>query len=211
MAKNSDLDFKTTDNLKTKNEVINETKSKHKESSPNDDKTKDTQTQNDVIIEDIIVEENATLNIDELRQEIQNLKQDLIESNNKMFRVAADAANASKQNILEVDNAKKSAKKQIVKNLLPFLTTLVLSFSYVPDNQESIKYVNQLKNALTKLNSDFDTSNVTFVIPKIGDAFDATTMQALNSTSEDEPKIKNVASIGCIVDKQVIQPASVLI
>jgi molecular chaperone GrpE (heat shock protein) len=211
MAKNSDLDFKTTDNLKTKKEDIKEVKTEEKNSSTNDEHKDTHEVINDVIVEDIVVEENATLNDTELRSEIENLKQEIIDSNNKMFRVAADAANAAKQNILEIDNAKKAAKKQIVKNLLPFLTTIVLSFGFVPDNEESIKYVNQLKNSLSKLNSDFDTSNVRFIMPKVGEPFDATTMQALNATDQEEPLIKNVVSVGCIVDNQVIQPASVLI
>jgi molecular chaperone GrpE len=211
MAKNSDLDFKTTDNLKTKKEDIKEVETQETISSNNDELNDNNENLNEVIVEDIVVEENATLNMEELKQEIEKLKQEIVATNNKMFRVAADASNAFKQNLLEVDTAKKSAKKQVVKNLLPFLTTMVLSFAFVPDNEESKKFIKQLKNSLDKLNSDFDTSNVKFIIPKVGDDFNPNNMQALNGASEDEPKVKNVVSVGCIVDNQVIQPASVLI
>jgi molecular chaperone GrpE len=211
MAKNSDLDFKTTDNLKTKKEDIKEVETEETISSNNDESIDNKENLNEVIVEDIVVEENATLNMEELKQEIEKLKQEISATNNKMFRVAADASNASKQNLLEVDTAKKSAKKQVVKNLLPFLTTMVLSFAFVPDNEESKKFIKQLKNSLDKLNLDFDTSNVKFIIPKVGDDFNPNNMQALNGASEDEPKVKNVVSVGCIVDNQVIQPASVLI
>jgi molecular chaperone GrpE len=211
MAKNSDLDFKTTDNLKTKKEDIKEVETEETISSNNDESIDNNENLNEVIVEDIVVEENATLNMEELKQEIEKLKQEISATNNKMFRVAADASNASKQNLLEVDTAKKSAKKQVVKNLLPFLTTIVLSFAFVPDNEESKKFIKQLKNSLDKLNSDFDTSNVKFIIPKVGDDFNPNNMQALNGASEDDPKVKNVVSVGCIVDNQVIQPASVLI
>jgi molecular chaperone GrpE len=211
MAKNSDLDFKTTDNLKTKKEDIKEVETEETTSSKIDESIDNKENLNEVIVEDIVVEENATLNTEELRQEIENLKLEIAETNNRMFRVAADAANASKQNLLEIDNSKKAAKKQVVKNLLPFLTTMVLSFAFVPDNEESKKFIKQLKNSLDKLNSDFDTSNVKFIIPKVGDEFNPNNMQALNGASDDEPKVKNVVSVGCIVDNQVIQPASVLI
>lgn len=211
MAKNSDLDFKTTDNLQTNKQENKERHTQDIIESQNEEQVQNQEALNEVIVEDIIVEENATLNANELRKEIEDLKQVIIDTNNRMFRVAADASNASKQNLLEIDNAKKSAKKQIVKNLLPFLTTIVLSFGFVPNNEESQKYVNQLKNSLSKLNSDFDTSNVKFIMPKVGDVFDATTMQALNASDKDEPTVKNVVSVGCVVDNQVIQPASVLI
>ena len=129
----------------------------------------------------------------------------------QLLRIAADAQNASKQNEIDIINSKKISKKQVIKNLLPFLTTIVLSFAFSPENQETINFINQLKQALKKINTDFESNNIQFVIPVIGEQFDPNTMQALNSSESEEPKIVSIASVGCIVDGQVISPASVII
>ncbi len=208
MTKNSDLDFKATDNLEnletdiikpktTTNEII------HKSVSNN----------NEPILtkEDITSEPEDAVLIATLKEEVENQKKQLATTNDRMMRIAADSQNASKQNQLDLQEARKQSKKSLVKNITPFLTTLVLSFDFAPDNEETSKFVQQLKNALVKLNNDLDNSQVKMIVPIVGELFDPKTMQALNATEDESPKVKNIASVGCIVDDQVIQAASVLI
>jgi molecular chaperone GrpE len=208
MTEHSDLDFKETDNLenldidsKSKNETLSQNISTETDESKNPKLTK----------EDILSEPEDSILIQTLKEELENLKLELSNTNDKMFRIAADAQNSSKQNLLDIAEARKQSKKSLVKNITPFLTTLVLSFSFSPDNEETVKFVDQLKSGLLKLNTDLENSQVKMIIPAIGDIFDPNTMQALNSSDAEEPLVKNVASVGCIVDSQVIQPASVLI
>jgi molecular chaperone GrpE len=204
MVKNSDLDFTSKDKI---NNIITD--------SPHDTVDKLIVEQDSTIEstspQDIVIEANDTLNNAELKLEIKELEKKLIEASEKMYRIAADASNASKQNQIDIENAKKTAKKQLIKNLLPFLTTIVLSFDFTPNNEESLSFVNQLKSSLEKLNPSFEASNVQFIIPNKGDQFIPQNMQALNSSTEENPTVKNIASIGCIVDGQVIQPSSVII
>jgi molecular chaperone GrpE len=208
MTEHSDLDFKETDNLenldidsKSKNETLSQNISTETDEAKNPKLTK----------EDILSEPEDSILIQTLKEELENLKLELSKTNDKMFRIAADAQNSSKQNLLDIAEARKQSKKSLVKNITPFLTTLVLSFSFAPDNDETVKFVDQLKSGLLKLNTDLENSQVKMIIPAIGDIFDPNTMQALNSSDAEEPLVKNVASVGCIVDSQVIQPASVLI
>jgi molecular chaperone GrpE len=208
MTKNSDLDFKATDNLEKLNLEIADNDIDKK----NIELEVDTESQNNVLTkEEIVSEPEDAVLIATLKDELTNLKLELGSTSEKMFRIAADAQNSSKQNNLDLIDARKQAKKSLIKNIIPFLTTIVLSFSYSPENEESKKFLNQLKNALSRLNVDLQSSQITMIIPIIGEEFNPKTMQALNSSEEDIPLVKNIASVGCIVDEQVIQPASVLI
>ena len=208
MILNPDLDFNTTDNLKTNtNEVI---------SNPLQSPLKNDSIENLVakpIDSELTTEDNSQNNdlIEELKTEIEKLKLDNTELYNKMLRIAANSENEKKQSTIDLSNSKKAAKKAIVKNILPFLTTINLSFSFAPKNEETINFVKQLKSSLVKLNSDFESSEVQFILPNTGDSFDPNIMQALNPSTNSEPLVKSLASVGCIVDKQVIQPASVLL
>ena len=85
MAKNSDLDFKTTDNLQTNKQENKERHTQDIIESQNEEQVQNQEALNEVIVEDIIVEENATLNANELRKEIEDLKQVIIDTNNRMF------------------------------------------------------------------------------------------------------------------------------
>lgn len=199
-----DLDFQPIDVIKSesKNLISDDLESFNKEEINN----------NEELINSL---EQKIKDQKELINTLTETKDTLTITNNdlksQILRIAADSQNASKQNEIDLTNAKKISKKQVIKNLLPFLTTIVLSFAFSPDNSETINFINQLKQALTKLNSDLDASNIQFIIPVIGDKFDPTTMQALNSSENDEPKVANIASVGCMIDNQVISPASVII
>lgn len=159
-------------------------------------------TLNDTILESPENDQPLTVN-----KEIQRVK----ELEDKLVRVYADAVNASKQAELDLANAKKNAKKGVVKDILPFLTALTLSLSFVPENPEAKKFVESLKSSANKLSADLNGHGIELIIPKIGDEFDPVIMQALNQPSSEDPKVINVASVGCKIDGQLIAPASVLI
>jgi molecular chaperone GrpE len=208
MTEHSDLDFKETDNLEN---LDIDSNSKNAKLSNNISTETDETNNPKLTKENILSEPEDTILIQTLKEEIENLKLELSNTNDKMFRIAADAQNSSKQNLLDIAEARKQSKKSLVKNITPFLTTLVLSFSFAPNNEETVKFVDQLKAGLVKLNADLESSKVKMIVPVTGELFDPNTMQALNSSDMEEPLVKNVASVGCIVDDQVIQPASVLI
>jgi molecular chaperone GrpE len=221
MAKNSDFDFKSNDKIKLEqniediNKEVDQDKSKINEDKEslidNSTSSENNETNEEVQKQDIIIEESDVLTLKELQEKINELEKEKKELNDKMYRIAADASNSSKQNQIDIDNAKKSTKKQVIKTLLPFLTTINLAFEFTPNNEESIKFSNQLKSAMDKINPDFEVLQVKFLIPLKDEPFNANTMQALNNSTDEEPKVKNVVSVGCIIDGQVIQPASVII
>lgn len=197
MNNNSDIDFKINDTIDSNTEEnkvefesnnISEIKKEAIQAGPDDS----------VIILNL-TEENLKL----------NKKLEVI--NEKMYRIAADAQNSSKQNIIDIENAKKNAKKQVVKNLIPFLTSLQLSFPYYSDDDNSQKLLTQIKNSITKLNNDFESLNISFIIPQIGEDYNPSIMLPLSPTLDENPKVKNIASIGCIIDQTVVQPSSVLL
>jgi molecular chaperone GrpE len=166
-------------------------------------------------LNEIIIQNNnkqiESTNNKELEDENEQIKSEIEDLKSKLIRIVADQANAAKQSELDIANTKKIAKKGLVKDLLPFLTSCVLSFDFVPEHEESQKFVNTLKKSLDKLVTDLDSHGVEVIIPQKGHNFDSVTMQALNTPNNDDPKILGVASVGVKIDKQVVVPASVLI
>jgi molecular chaperone GrpE (heat shock protein) len=195
MTNNSDLDFQTKDSIQINSET----------------ETIDTPNPIDPIEIETIVEETTTSEEITVNPRIEELELELKNTKEQVLRLAADSANKDKQFLIDIENSAKKSRKTVVKNLLPFLTTINLSFSFAPKNEESKKFIEQLQKALKKLNEDLESSNVEFITPALGTAFDPISMQALNNTENEEPKVKSLASIGCKIDGQMIQPASVII
>lgn len=136
----------------------------------------------------------------------------------KALRLGADIQNSQKQNELELIQAKKSAKKQLAKQMLDFVNTLFLSFSFFPESsdQKTKNLVGTLKTSYQKLVDDLKTAQVELIEPKIGDIYDPLTMTALtksgeNADTDSEIKVNQVASLGLKVEGQVVQPAVVVV
>jgi molecular chaperone GrpE len=214
--KDNDLDFKANDRIaKERGPLLKPATDSLIDTLQTEQTTKVDLT--DVLIEanSNIVEPSKVLEEDVKNDPIigddSNTLSKLKEMEDKLIRVTADAVNASKQAELDLANAKKNAKKGVVKDILPFLTALTLSLAFVPENPEAKKFVESLKSSANKLATDLGGHGIELIIPKIGDEFDPSIMQALNQPSQEDPKVTNIASVGCKIDGQLISPASVLI
>jgi molecular chaperone GrpE len=217
MSNNSDLDFKSDDQLKQKQNPTSTTK---KDSQTTENTSNDTNTipNDSTIAQDISGTEDENNVVNEISDSsmIEVEKYNLAQSKadeyyNQMLRIAADADNERKQNSIDLNNARKNTKKSVLKTMLPFLTAINLSFAFAPKNDETVKFISQLTGSLDKITSDLKSIDVELLIPANGVAFDPITMQALNNSESDKPVVKSLASVGCIIDSQVVQPASVII
>jgi molecular chaperone GrpE len=155
--------------------------------------------------------EQDKLKTELLQLEIEDWKQ-------KALRLGADLQNSQKQNELEISQAKKSAKKQIARQMLEFLNTLYLSFSFFPESEDKkVKnLVLTLKGSQEKLIKDLKEIGVEIIEPKIGENFNPQIMTPLSAKgevleSDNEAKVSQIASLGLIVDGQVVQPSVVII
>jgi molecular chaperone GrpE len=167
--------------------------------------------------------EDSKLNVLNLQQEIAKLKSQISIQNietedwkNKALRTSADLQNFQKQTEIDQQQIRKVAKKSTIQNLLPFLNTLNISFSYTPKTEDqAVKvFIDTLKNTFNKLISDLKINNIEVLNAFDGDIFDPNIMEILNSdfvSETGEVKVRQVVSVGLKVDNQLIQPISVIV
>ena len=144
-----------------------------------------------------------------LQAELEDWKQ-------KSLRLAADLQNLNKQHDLDIQQAKKTAKKSILVPALTFINTLNLAFTFEPQTEDEkiTKFIGTLKSSLQKVIEDFKLHGVEVIVPEPGDEFNAEFMNILNPDNanlEEGVVIKQVVSCGLKVDNQLVQPASVMI
>lgn len=156
--------------------------------------------------------------IEKLQKEIIDLKSKNEEITNRIFRMAADAQNSSKQEEINLAQNSKKTKKSVVNLILPFLDTLNLAFAFVPEtsDEKMQKFFQTLQKSFEKLIVDLNFGGIELIIPKENDVFDPQIMTPLNSPELQEEnqtenvKIKRMVSIGVKIDGQVIRSASIM-
>ena len=156
-----------------------------------------------------------------LKQELLQIKAQLATQSleiedwkNKALRISADFQNFQKQTEIDQQQVKKVAKKSVIQNILPFLNTINISFSYAPKTEDKavIVFIETLKNSFNKLILDLKNNNIEIVVASIGDLFDPGFMEILNSDfNQENPKVKQIISVGLKIDNQLIQPISVIV
>jgi len=162
------------------------------------------------------VDNNINLaDILELKNSINQLEADVDMWKDRSSRLSAEISNLQKQQEIDLSGAKKSGKKQVSSQIIIFLNTLNLAFSFAPSS-EDIKvnsFIATLKASFEKLNQDLKNAGIEIILPKEGDQFNAEIMSALDVApdSQENPIVKKIAGLGYIIDGQVIQPASVLL
>ncbi|MBC7472232.1 MAG: nucleotide exchange factor GrpE [candidate division SR1 bacterium] len=156
-----------------------------------------------------------------LQQEIAHLKSQINSQSleiddwkNKALRISADLQNFQKQTEIDQLQTKKITKKTTIQNILPFLNTLNISFSYTPKTEDQVinVFIETLRSSFNKLVLDLKNNNIEIITANPGDIFNPAFMEILNSDfSQEEPKVKQVVSIGLKIDNQLIQPISVIV
>lgn len=156
-----------------------------------------------------------------LQQEIAHLKSQINSQSleiddwkNKALRISADLQNFQKQTEIDQLQTKKITKKITIQNILPFLNTLNISFSYTPKTEDQVinLFIETLRSSFNKLVLDLKNNNIEIITANPGDIFNPAFMEILNSDfSQEEPKVKQVVSIGLKIDNQLIQPISVIV
>lgn len=175
----------------------------------------------DVEIESPLTAENSEISstdsnykISELQTKINSLELEVDDWKSKSLRIAADLQNLQKQHELDSVGIRKRVKKDVINPVISFVNTLNLAFAFSPETQDEkvLKFVKTLKFSFETLLKDLNSQNIKIIIPEIGTDFDAETMTALNVPEDNETaKVKQIVSVGVEIDKQLIQPVSVMI
>ncbi len=164
--------------------------------------------------------------VDELNQKIKELEANLVSkeelinnqkeiidtTNNKMIRVLADGENLKKHQEHENQQIKKNLKKSIAKNVLVYLNNQYLALNFLKEieDDKTKSVLNTIKISFDSVVADLAKQNIEFIIPQVGQEFDPESMQAISKNTDDD-KVTTIVSLGLKVDDQVIQPASVFI
>jgi molecular chaperone GrpE (heat shock protein) len=163
-------------------------------------------------------ETNGNINLAdilELKNSINQLKDDADMWKERSARLSAEISNLQKQQEIDLGGAKKSGKKQVSSQIIIFLNTLNLAFSFAPssDDMKVNSFIATLKTSFEKLIADLKNAGIEIIAPKEGEIFNPEIMSALDiaADSQDYPIVKRVAGLGYKIDGQVIQPSSVLL
>ena len=154
--------------------------------------------------------------VEQLEAQLTVSKQEAEDWKNKCLRTLADLQNLQKQTELDIQQAKKRAKKATVFSLLEFLNTLNISFSYVPESEDEkvTSFIKTLKGSFEKVIAELQTSGIEILRIEPGQDFDPEYMNILNTQvgeGEVENKVVQVVGLGLRIDDQLVQPASVII
>ena len=87
-----------------------------------------------------------------LENELKFARLEIEDWKNRTARIAADLQNITKQHDLDIQHAKKSAKKSALTTIVTFINTLNLAFSFAPKTEDDSvnKFILTLDLFLTK-------------------------------------------------------------
>ncbi len=159
------------------------------------------------------VDESTGMNEKNSSAELEQLKKENQELNDKNLRLLADMQNVMRQHDMDIAQAKKSTKKEIAFSFLDFVSNMNLAFSFAPQNEstEVNSFLTNLKSSLEKSLQNLQNYNIHVLVPEPGSDFDPEVMTAINEPpeAEDHPKIKGVVSAGLRIEGQVVKAATV--
>ncbi len=166
---------------------------------------KEKQTNPETVTEETAVAEEVAE-----ASEIDNLRKELSEANDKFLRLAAEYDNFRKRSSKEKEDLNALCKSTVIKELLPVIDTLEIALSNTADNLEDYKkgvemIGKQFFESLSKLKVES--------FGEVGDAFDPNIHNAVMHIEDEnlgESVISQVFSKGYrFTDERVIRPAMV--
>lgn len=146
-------------------------------------------------------------------EEIEALKAEKEHWKNEYFRAYADTQNLRKTLQKDHQEALKYRAEGFIDSLLPVLDSFFLALETKPSTPEVANYLVGFQYIYKNLVSALESEGVKEIDPKVGDKFDSSTMNALESIEDDgeENIVKKVFSRGYMLHNRIIRPASVLV
>ena len=146
-------------------------------------------------------------------EENQKLKSDLEHWKNEYYRAYADMQNLRKNVEKDHREALKYRAEGFIENLLPILDGFHLALSAEIKNEEMKNFLVGFEFIYRNLVSVLEQEGVKEVSPNVGDHFDPTDMQALETKfDEGEPnRILEVKVKGYKLHEHLIRPAIVVV
>lgn len=169
----------------------------------------------DTQIDDTENQEVAPEDIEQAQQQIEDLKTQLAEANDKLLRARADADNIRKRGILDVESAHKYGIEKMARELLHVVDSLEkgLEASAINDAEHVASMKEGMELTYKLLMSTLEKFNIKQVDPQ-GQDFDPKLHEALTTqpTADVEPnKVLTVVQKGFVIHDRVLRPARVVV
>jgi len=143
------------------------------------------------------------------KKEIEELKQNLITSNDKILRLSAEIQNMRKRYEEELSNRAKYEGFDLIKSLLPIIDNFERAIAM--DKSENDKYMEGYKMIYTNMLSILKNVGVT-EIDCLHKPFDPKTMEAVlteNIIEEEQGVVLDVLQKGYMYKDKLLRPAMV--
>ena len=148
-----------------------------------------------------------------LRQEIENLQQQLDESTDKVLRAQADMENLRKRTARDVENAHKYALDKFLKELLPVIDSMELGIS-ASGNADDIESLREgMDLTMKKFTDTLEKFGVSVVDPQ-GDKFDPEKHEAVSMYEVENAESGTVVTVmqkGYELNGRLVRPAMVVV
>ena len=148
-----------------------------------------------------------------LEEELAKAKADSEHWKNEYYRAYADTQNLRKSLEKEHQTAIRYRAEGFIEDLLPILDSFHMALDNEPANQEIKNYLVGFQYIYRNLVGVLENEGVQEISPKIGDKFDASTMNAVETVEHegDENLIASIHTKGYKLHDRLIRPANVAV
>ena len=170
--------------------------------------------------EEILVEDDKTTEkekknkkVEKLKEEITQLKIELEYWKNEYYRAYADTQNLRKSLEKDHQNAVKYRAEGFIDNLLPVLDSFHIVLSKEVEDPSLKNYLVGFQFIYRNLVSVLENEGVKEIAPQIGDKFDASSMNAVETEESDgeEGLVLKVITNGYKLHDRLVRPANVVV
>ena len=170
--------------------------------------------------EEILVEDDKTTEkekknkkVEKLKEEITQLKIELEYWKNEYYRAYADTQNLRKSLEKDHQNAVKYRAEGFIDNLLPVLDSFHIVLSKEVEDPSLKNYLVGFQFIYRNLVSVLENEGVKEIAPQIGDKFDASSMNAVETEESEgeEGLVLKVITNGYKLHDRLVRPANVVV
>ena len=150
--------------------------------------------------------------LEKMEEEVEKLKADADHWKNEYYRAYADTKNLRNSLEKEHQAAIKYRAEGFIEDLLPVLDSFYMALGNEPTDPALKNYLIGFQYIYKNLVAVLEQEGVTEIMPKVGDKFDASVMNAVEVVeSDDVDKIVKVYSKGYKLHDRLIRPVNVAV
>lgn len=154
------------------------------------------------------------VDMDSLRQEIENLRQQLDENTDKMLRIQAEMDNLRKRTQRDVESAHKFALDKFVRELLPVIDSMELGINASDNTGGDVESLREgMDLTLKKFLDTLEKFGVTVIAPQ-GDKFNPEKHEAVSMQDAEGMASGSVVTVmqkGYELNGRLVRPAMVIV